>query len=95
LLTDERSGYANPRCYARASNDCDEELMREHFNTHDLLSASVPMGRSSSSKGLAAEDRPAEDHWSAASRSLASDSPRAVGERQLSRGLSRATRSST
>jgi hypothetical protein len=45
LLTDERSGYANPRCYARASKDCDEELTREHFITHDLLSAIAADGK--------------------------------------------------
>lgn len=25
LLTDARTGYANPGCYARTSNDCDED----------------------------------------------------------------------
>ncbi len=39
LLTGPRTGYANPRCYARSSNDCDEELTREHFITDDLLGA--------------------------------------------------------
>jgi len=37
LLTGARTGYANPGCYARRSNDCDHELTREHFITDDLL----------------------------------------------------------
>lgn len=37
LLTGPRTGYANPSCYARSSNDCDHELTREHFITDDVL----------------------------------------------------------
>jgi hypothetical protein len=37
LLTGARTGYANPGCYARKSNDCDHDLTREHFITDDLL----------------------------------------------------------
>jgi hypothetical protein len=37
LLTGPRTGYANPGCYARTSNDCDEQLTREHFITDELL----------------------------------------------------------
>lgn len=37
LLTDARTEYANPGCYARSSNDCDKELTREHFITDELL----------------------------------------------------------
>ncbi|CAJ1505293.1 hypothetical protein [[Mycobacterium] burgundiense] len=39
LLAGPRTGYANPGCYARASQDCDEELTREHFITDDVLNA--------------------------------------------------------
>jgi hypothetical protein len=37
LLTGPRTGYANPGCYARSSNDCDEQLTREHWISDDLL----------------------------------------------------------
>jgi hypothetical protein len=37
LLTGPRTGYSNPGCYGRASNDCDHELTREHFITDDVL----------------------------------------------------------
>jgi len=39
LLNGPRTNYANPGCYARASNDCDEQLTREHFITDDVLRA--------------------------------------------------------
>ncbi len=39
LLTDERTGYANPGCYARRSNDCSDDLTLEHYLTEDLLEA--------------------------------------------------------
>ena len=39
LLTGPRTGYANPGCYARRSNDCDDRLTREHFITDDVLEA--------------------------------------------------------
>ncbi|NIH96256.1 hypothetical protein FHU31_003212 [Mycolicibacterium fluoranthenivorans] len=39
LLTGPRTGYANPGCYARRSNDCDDKLTREHFITDDVLEA--------------------------------------------------------
>jgi hypothetical protein len=37
LLTDARTGYANPGCYGRASNDCSEDLTLEHYISDDLL----------------------------------------------------------
>jgi hypothetical protein len=37
LLTDERTGYANPRCYGRASKDCSEDMTREHYISDDVL----------------------------------------------------------
>ncbi|UVT31530.1 hypothetical protein SEA_MASK_3 [Mycobacterium phage Mask] len=37
LLTDARTGYANPGCYGRASKDCSEDLTREHYISDDLL----------------------------------------------------------
>ena len=37
LLAGPRTGYSNPGCYARSSNDCDEQLTREHFITDELL----------------------------------------------------------
>jgi hypothetical protein len=37
LLAGPRTGYSNPGCYARSSNDCDEHLTREHFITDELL----------------------------------------------------------
>ncbi|POX88279.1 hypothetical protein C3477_29370, partial [Mycobacterium kansasii] len=37
MLSGPRTGYANPGCYARTSNDCDKELTREHFITDDVL----------------------------------------------------------
>lgn len=37
LLTGPRTGYANPGCYARASNDCDEQLTCEYWISDDLL----------------------------------------------------------
>ncbi|QNJ90581.1 hypothetical protein HZU40_20205 [Mycolicibacterium fluoranthenivorans] len=39
LLTGPRTRYANPGCYARRSNDCDDKLTREHFITDDVLEA--------------------------------------------------------
>lgn len=37
LLTDARTGYANPGCYGRASKDCSDDLTREHYISDDLL----------------------------------------------------------
>ena len=37
LLTDERTGYANPRCYGSASKDCSEDMTREHYISDDVL----------------------------------------------------------
>jgi hypothetical protein len=37
LLTDAGTGYANAGCYARSSNDCDEELTLEHYISDDVL----------------------------------------------------------
>ncbi len=37
MLTDPRTGYANPGCYGRASNDCSEDLTLEHYISDDLL----------------------------------------------------------
>lgn len=37
LLTDARTGYTNPGCYARASKDCSEDLTREHYISDDVL----------------------------------------------------------
>ena len=37
LITGPWTGYANPGCYARASNDCDHQLTREHWISDDLL----------------------------------------------------------
>lgn len=37
LLTGPRTGYANPGCYARASNDCNHQLTLEHWISDDLL----------------------------------------------------------
>lgn len=37
LLTGARTGYANPDCYGRASNDCSEDRTREHFISDDVL----------------------------------------------------------
>jgi hypothetical protein len=39
LLTGPRTGYANPGCYARSSNDCSENLTLEHYLSDDLLEA--------------------------------------------------------
>lgn len=39
LLTGPRTGYANPGCYARSSNDCREDLTLEHYLSDDLLEA--------------------------------------------------------
>src|SRR6185503_4650486 len=36
LLTDERTGYANPRCYGSASKDCSEDMTREHYISDDV-----------------------------------------------------------
>lgn len=37
LITGPRTGYGNPGCYARSSQDCDEQLTREHWISDDLL----------------------------------------------------------
>ncbi|QOF29690.1 hypothetical protein [Mycobacteroides abscessus] len=37
LITGPRTGYANPGCYARLSNDCDDQLTLEHWISDDLL----------------------------------------------------------
>lgn len=37
LLTGDRTGYANPRCYGRVSNDCAEKITREHWISEDVL----------------------------------------------------------
>jgi hypothetical protein len=37
LLTDARTGYANPGCYGRASKDCSEDLTLEHYISDDVL----------------------------------------------------------
>lgn len=37
LLTDARTGYAHPECYARISKDCSEDLTREHYISDDVL----------------------------------------------------------
>ncbi|MBN7542163.1 hypothetical protein I3U58_00005, partial [Mycobacteroides abscessus subsp. abscessus] len=37
LITGPRTGYGNPGCYARSSQDCDELLTREHWISDDLL----------------------------------------------------------
>lgn len=37
LLIDAPTGYANLGCYARASNDCDDQLTLEHWISDDLL----------------------------------------------------------
>jgi hypothetical protein len=39
LLKDDRTGYANPGCYAHRSNDCSDDLTLEHYLTEDLLEA--------------------------------------------------------
>lgn len=37
LLTGRRTGYANRRCYGRASNDCSEAITREHWISEAVL----------------------------------------------------------
>lgn len=53
LLTDARTGYANPGCYARSGNDCDEELTLEHFITDDVLESISADGRAVMVEGAA------------------------------------------
>jgi hypothetical protein len=57
LLTGPRTGYADPGCYARASNDCDEQLTREHFITDDLLGAISADGKVVVVEGAAWQDK--------------------------------------
>jgi hypothetical protein len=45
LLTDPRTGYANPGCYARASRDCSEDLTREHYISDDVLESIAADGK--------------------------------------------------
>lgn len=57
LLTGPRTGYGNPGCYARASNDCDAELTREHFVTDEVLGAISADGKVVVVEGAAWQDR--------------------------------------
>lgn len=57
LLTGPRTGYCNPGCYARASNDCDEELTREHFISDDVLGSISWDGKVVVVEGAAWQDK--------------------------------------
>jgi len=46
-----------PGCYARASNDCDEQLTREHFITDDVLGAISADGKVVVVEGAAWQDK--------------------------------------
>lgn len=37
LLNDDFTGYANPGCYARISEDCTDKLSKEHWLSNDIL----------------------------------------------------------
>jgi hypothetical protein len=53
LLTDERTGYANPGCYGRSSNDCSEDLTLEHYISDDVLESIAADGKVISVRGAA------------------------------------------
>ena len=57
LLTGPLTGYAKPGCYARASEDCDEELTREHFIADDLLGSIAADGKVVVVEGAAWQDK--------------------------------------
>lgn len=45
LLTGPRTGYANPGCYARVSNDCSDDLTLEHYISDDVLESIAADGK--------------------------------------------------
>ncbi len=53
LLTDARTGHANPSCYGRASNDCSEDLTLEHYISDDLLESIAWDGKAVLVRGAA------------------------------------------
>ncbi|BBX38909.1 hypothetical protein X011_25570 [Mycobacterium tuberculosis variant microti OV254] len=53
MLTDARTGYANPGCYARVSNDCSEDLTLEHYISDDLLKSIAWDGKAVLVRGAA------------------------------------------
>jgi hypothetical protein len=45
LLTGPVTGYAHLRCFARASNDCDRSITREHWVSHAVQREIAELGR--------------------------------------------------
>jgi len=43
LLTDKRTGYGHPACYANASSDCSGKLTSEHWLSKNVLMALAPI----------------------------------------------------
>jgi len=52
LLQGERTGVANPKCYARSANDCSKEMSKEHWISKNILKALTIEGRAPTLEGL-------------------------------------------
>src|SRR4051794_21734553 len=39
LLSDGRTGFSHPRCYATHSNDCSDKISKEHWLSRDIIEA--------------------------------------------------------